>query len=174
MRKLLMVVTTLLIAQYGIAQQGGPGGPGGGGRGGRGGGRGQQPAPPPAPPEPGFECFDHVETPEFPRAALQAHVDGTVYIWAKLTAQGTLDKIDNQVASSWADGPKLLTPAVEKAVRASTFKMNCAGKTVAVVYRYELHGEPTATPKTSTRTEFNILFIESAPAMATAAKGATK
>jgi Gram-negative bacterial TonB protein C-terminal len=174
MRVLLAIVTALLISQYGRAQQGGGGpAPGRGQGGGRGGGRGQAAQPPP-PADPGFECFAHIETPEFPRSALQAHVDGTVYIRVQVTPQGAPDKIDTTVASSWADGPKLLTPAVEKAVRASTFKPECAGKTVAVVFRYELHGVATVTPKPATRTEYNIMFIESAPETAAGRGAAAK
>jgi hypothetical protein len=96
-----------------------------------------------------------------------------VYASIQVTPQGAADKIDTQVASSWGDGTKLLTPAVEKAVRASKFKPECAGKTVAVVYRYGLHGEPTANPKATTRTELsNIMFIDSQPETAAAAKSA--
>lgn len=167
MRTLLVIAAALLISQYGVAQGGGPGG---GGRGGRGGGRGQQ-QPPPPPPDPGFECFQSVPTPEFPQAALQAHVDGTVYIWAHLTPQATVEKIDTQVASAWADGAKLLTPPVEKAVRGAMFKSDCAGKTVAVVYRYELRGEPSANPKVTTKMEQpNILYLDSQPESASAAR----
>lgn len=171
MRTLLVLATAVLMSLFGFAQQAPPGGGGGrGGRGGGGGGRGQA-APPPAPPDPGFECFQSVPTPEFPAAALQAHVDGTVYIWAHLTAQSTVEKVDTQVASAWADGPKLLTPPVEKAVRAAMFKPECAGKTVAVVYRYELRGEPAASPKVTTKMEQpNIMYLDSQPQAA--AKGA--
>jgi len=173
MRTLLVLATALLISQFGFAQGGPPGGGGRGGRGGGGGGGRGQAAPPPAPQDPGFECFQSVPTPEFPDAALRAHVDGTVYIWAHLTAQSTVEKVDTQVASAWADGPKLLTPPVEKAVRAAMFKPECAGKTVAVVYRYELRGEPTASPKVTTKIEQpNIMFLDSQPQMASAGRGA--
>ena len=177
MRTFFTVLSVLLIFQYAVAQQGGGGAPaggGGGGRGGRGGGggggggRGGAPQPPPPPPDPGFECMDHAETPEFPAAALQSRVDGTVYVWAHLNAQGALEKIDTQVASAWANGPKLLVPAVEKAVHASTFKSSCGGKTVAVVYRYDLLGSPVAAPKPAVRTEANVMFIDSAPQTAPA------
>jgi hypothetical protein len=187
MRLLLVIATTLLISQYGRAQQGGgtppaggaqPGGRGGGGsRGGGGGGgarggggRGAAAEPPPAA-NPGFECFQSVETPEFPASALRAHVDGTVYASIQVTPQGAVDKIDTQVASAWGDGPKLLTPAVEKAVRASKFKPECSGKTVAVVYRYALHGDSIASAKPTTKMELsNIMDIESQPQSAAAAK----
>jgi hypothetical protein len=155
MRTVLVIAAALLISQYGSAQRGG---------------RGQQPAQPAATANPGFECFERMETPEFPQSALRAHVDGTVYIWVQVTPQAAADKIETQVASAWGDGPKLLTPAVEKAVRASKFKPECGGKTVAVVYRYELHGEATASPQAAARTESNIMYIESQPQSAPATK----
>jgi hypothetical protein len=168
MRTLLVIAATLLIAQYTAAQP--PAGGRGGGRGGAGGGRGQQPAPPPPPANPGFECFQSVETPEFPHAALQARVDGTAWLSITLTPQAAVDKIGTQITSAWGTASKLLTPAVEKAVRASKFKTDCAGKTVDVVYRYELHGEPTASPKVTNRMEPpNIMYIESQPESAAAA-----
>lgn len=162
MRFLLVIVAGVLIAQYGVAQEEGP--PQGAGRGGRGGGRGQ--VEPPPPPKPGFECFDHVETPEFPRAALQQHVDGTVWVTLDVTSQGTADKIQTQVTSAWAAGEKLLAPPVEKAVRASKLKTSCAGKSVAVVYRYDLHGDPVASPNVTTKSDARILYIDSAPELA--------
>ena len=172
MRTLLAIAATLLISQYGTAQP--PAGGRGAGGGGRGGGRGQQAAPPPAPPaNPGFECFQTVETPEFPHSALQAHVDGTAWLSITLTPQAAVDKIGSQVTSAWGTASKLLTPAVEKAVRASKFKQECAGKTVDVVYRYELHGEPTANPKVTNRMEPpNIMYIESQPETAAAKSAA--
>lgn len=154
MRLWLVLVSILLISPFAIAQPGGRG---------RGGGRGQAAAPPPPPANPGFECFADVQTPDFPESALLAHVDGTVYAFIQVTPQGAADKIETQVASAWQDGPKLLTPAVEKSIRASKFKPECAGKTVAVVYRYDLLGEPTAKPEVRKRTEGNILFIDSQP-----------
>jgi hypothetical protein len=85
-----------------------------------------------------------------------------------------VDKIDTQITSAWSTATKLLTPAVEKAVRASTFKATCAGKTVDVVYRYELHGEAIAGPKPATRTESNIMYIQSQPASAPRSGAAAK
>ncbi len=172
MRTLLVIATILLMSPYGRAQP--PAGRGGAGGRGGGGGRGQQAASPPPQANPGFECFDRVETPEFPAAALQAHVDGTAWLSIHLTPQETVDKIDTQITSAWGTATKLLTPAVEKAVRASTFKATCAGKTVDVVYRYELHGEPIASPKVATRTESNIMYLESQPALVAKSAAAAK
>ena len=171
MRFLLVFAAGLLIANYGVAQEGPPGGGGrGAGRGaGRGGGRG--PVEPPPPPKPGFECFDHVDTPEYPRAALMQHVDGTVWVTLDLTAQATPTNIKSEISTAWASGEKLLVPPVEKAVRDSKFKSSCAGKSVAVVYRYDLIGDAVANPNVTTKSDERIMYIDSAPAMAAAGGG---
>ena len=166
MRTLLIVAaTSLLMSQYAAAQPAG-----GGGRGGRGGGRGAAPAPPPAPPNPGLECVDQLQIPEYPKAALLAHVDGSVWTNTQVTAQATAGKIDNQVVSAYGNGPALLVPPVEKALQATKFKSDCAGKTVSVVFRYQLHGEPVANPQVTSRKEApTIVWIESQPEKAAAA-----
>ncbi len=158
MRILFAIATTLLIAQYGIAQQ-----PGGRGRGGRGG-----PAEPAVPVKPSFECFEQVETPEFPRAALQQNITGTVYV--------TLEagKLDTKVASAWPTASKILIPAVEKAVRASKLKPECADKSVEIAFRFDIGGNPIANPTTTTRTESRLMFLESQPELVTKKPSAPK
>jgi hypothetical protein len=55
----------------------------------------------------------------------------------------------------------LLAAPVEKAIRAAKIKPDCAGKTVAVVFRYRLYGEATANPKVTSKSEAaNIMDIE--------------
>jgi hypothetical protein len=162
MRTSIVIAAALLVSQFGIAQQGGRGA-------GRGGGRGPTAEPPP-PVNPGFECFQSVETPEFPQSALQSHIDATVWVTLQVTPQGAADKVETKVTSAWESGPKLFAPAVEKVVRASKFKAECAGKTVAVVYRYDLQGEATATPKATAKTEARVMYIESQPELMAATK----
>lgn len=118
-----------------------------------------------------FDCFEDLAPPEFPESALRARVDGTVWTWTEVSPQGVPGKIDTQVVSAWADGAKLLTPPVEKAIRAAKVKPECHGKTVAAVFRYQLYGEATANPKvTSRRDGPNLMWIESQPAAAGPAK----
>jgi hypothetical protein len=155
MRTLIVIAAALLVSQYGIAQQGG--------RGGRGGRGGPPPAEPSKPVNPGFECFESAQTPEFPQAALRAHIDATVWATVQVTPQLTADKVETKVTSAWADGPKLFTPAVEKILQASKFKAECAGKAVSVVYRFDLQGDPVAAPKVTAKTEDRVMYIESAP-----------
>ena len=123
----------------------------------------------------GLACFENLGTPEFPKEALQAHVDGSVWTWTQVNPQGAIDKIETQVVSAWNQAEKLLTPPVEKAIRAAKIKSECAGKKVSVVFRYQLHGEVTPNPKVTSKTQApNIMDIESQPATEAAAKVATK
>src|SRR5690348_11858828 len=99
----------------------------------------------------GLACFENLAAPEYPKNALQAHVDGSVWTTTHVSPQGTIDKIETQVVSAWGEGPKLLTAPVEKAIRAAKIKSECAGKPVSVVFRYQLFGEATANPKVTSR-----------------------
>ena len=116
----------------------------------------------------GLSCFENLTAPEFPQTALHSHIDGSVWTWTHVSPQGTIDKIDTQVVSPWGTGPKILTPPVEKAIRAARIKSNCDGKTIWVVFTYQLHGDATPAPKVTSRTEPpNIMWIESQPATTT-------
>lgn len=126
-------------------------------------GKAQQ-APHPASGNDGLSCFVSSPVPEYPAAALDAHVDGSVWTWTTLTAQGTADKVETEVVSAWSQGPKLLTAPVEKAIREAKFKPECAGRKVWVVFRYDLHGDATPSPKVTTRADGpNLIWIESQP-----------
>jgi len=123
----------------------------------------------------GLACFENLAAPEYPKNALQAHVDGSVWTTTHVSPQGTIDKIETQVVSAWGEGPKLLTAPVEKAIRAAKIKSECAGKPVSVVFRYQLFGEATANPKVTSRTDPpNLMYIESQPASPTETSSAGK
>ena len=112
----------------------------------------------------GLACFENLATPEYPRSALQSNVDGSIWTWTQVGPQGTIDKIDTQVVSAWSQADKLLTPVVEKAIRASKIKAECAGKKVWVVFRYDVRGEPITSPTVNSRTDGpNLIWIESHP-----------
>lgn len=123
----------------------------------------------------GLACFENLAAPEYPKNALQAHVDGSVWTTTDVSPQGTVEKIETQVVSAWGEGPKLLTAPVEKTIRAAKIKSECAGKTVSVVFRYQLFGEATANPKVTSRTDPpNLMYIESQPASLTETSSAGK
>jgi hypothetical protein len=129
-----------------------------------------QAASPQATTDLGLKCFENLQTPEFPKSALQARVDGSVWSWAHVNAQGAIEKVDTQVVSAYSTGPKFLTAPVEQVLKSAKVRPECNGKVVSVVFRYQLHGEATQNPKVTTRTEgANLMWIESQPELASAA-----
>jgi hypothetical protein len=115
----------------------------------------------------GLACFENLATPDYPKAALRAYIGGSVWTTTNVNPQGGVDRIETQVVSAWGDGPKLLTPPVEKAIRSAKVKPECAGKAVSVVFRYSLHGDAIPNPTVTSRTDSpNRLWIESQPASA--------
>ena len=129
-----------------------------------------------APGTEGVACFVNLMTPEYPKAALAAHVEGSIWTWTEVGADGVPGKIESQVVSAWSQAEQMLKAPVEKAIRASMVKPECAGRKVWVVFRYELHGDPVANPTVTSRVENpNIMWIESQPATAPTQTGtATK
>src|ERR1041384_288791 len=83
----------------------------------------------------GLSCFENLAAPEYPRAALQGNVDGSVWTRTQVSPQGMIEKIETEVVSAWGNGPKLLTPPVEKAIRIAKINSECVGKTVSVTFR---------------------------------------
>lgn len=124
----------------------------------------QKTTPPAAPANDGLSCFENLN-PEFPKAALEARIDGSIWTWTTVSPRSTIEKIDNEPVSAWmADAQKFLVPAAEKAIHAATIKPECAGKKVWVVFRYALHGDAVPAPKVTTRPDGDhILWIESQP-----------
>ena len=88
-------------------------------------------------------CFENLAPPEYPNAALRAHVDGSVWTSIHVSPESVPDKIDTQVVSAWSEGAKLLTAPVEKAIRAAKVKPACAGKTVPLRRNSDRRGKPT-------------------------------
>ncbi len=130
-------------------------------------GRGQMRA---SPPEPGLECFAQMSNVDYPSAALHRDVTGSVWTTISLTPQDTIGKIDTRVVSAYSDGERLLVPAVEKALRSSSFKPDCAGKTVYVTFRYQIDGAAVANPQPESRKEPpNVVWVESQPPLMTGA-----
>lgn len=120
----------------------------------------------------GLGCFENLAAPEYPRSALEGHMDASVWSWTQVSPQGAIDKVETQAVSAWSDAGKLMGPAVEKAIRAAKIKPACYGKTVSVAFRYQLHGDPVASPNVTSRAEPpHILYIESQPAVPTQAAG---
>ncbi len=91
----------------------------------------------------GVACFEKLTPPEYPAAALEARVEGSIWTTITIDADGVASKIETKALSVSADAQKLLAPAVEKAIRSATVKPECAGKTVNIAFRFLSADETT-------------------------------
>ena len=120
----------------------------------------------------GLACFENLKAPEYPQTALRERMDGSVWTWTQVNAQGAVDNIETEVVSAWSRAPELFTAPVEKAIRAAKVKPECAGTKVWVVFRYDLSGSAVAEPEVTSRADGdNILWIESQPVAASGGAG---
>jgi hypothetical protein len=90
-------------------------------------------------------CVDRLEMPVYPPLANAARITGSVTATVVVASDGSLQ--------TQAVGHKLLAPAVEKAIRASTFLVTCGGKSVRLVFNFVL-AENLAPDKLSQRVSF--------------------
>jgi hypothetical protein len=48
----------------------------------------------------GLACFENLSTPEYPKDALQGHMDGSVWTSTNVNAQGGVDKVETIEAAA--------------------------------------------------------------------------
>jgi hypothetical protein len=78
--------------------------------------------------ESNMACVERLQMPLYPGLAHQARISGTVTAAVSIPAEGAV-RID-------AKGHRLLAPYVEQAIRASTFRKACAGKSVKLIFNF--------------------------------------
>ncbi len=87
-------------------------------------------------------CAERIEIPSFPMLARQARLSGTLSVKVKLGPNGAVAEVsaESQLNNDRAQ-PVLLTP-IERALRKSRFRPNCAGKVVILEFTFGIDGDP--------------------------------
>ena len=80
--------------------------------------------------ETNMQCVERLEMPTYPWFARVMFIQGNVASTVTIGANGSVQDLKSPGAHP------ILTPAVEKALRASKFRINCAGKAVTLVYSF--------------------------------------
>jgi hypothetical protein len=78
--------------------------------------------------------------PVYPILAVQARISAIVTASVKLSVDGAIRGTDLDFKSAVTAAKGVIAPAVEKALRDSSFSRSCGGKTVRVVFNFELAG----------------------------------
>lgn len=83
-------------------------------------------------------CFKRIIVPDYPALARQARIAADVAVSFVIGRDSASKQITTQVEKSRGDIRRLFSERVEKAVRSSTFNNQCVGKTIQLVFSFEL------------------------------------
>src|SRR5437868_1523509 len=92
-----------------------------------------------------IECLERLEAPDYPPLARSARVEATQIVKVLLSDQATTQTIESslQINSRLLDlTKKEFTGSAEKALKNSRYSKTCGGKTITLVFHYEIRDDP--------------------------------
>lgn len=103
----------------------------------------------PAQPQPDYNmaCLERLEIPRYPPLATQARLEGTITASVLISPEGLAKQVDTQAESRLATAKSIFGSPVWKVISEATFRSECAGKTVVVVFHFNLAGVSQSNPK---------------------------
>ena len=90
-----------------------------------------------------MDCVQRLEMPGYLRLALVVRIQGTITTSVLLSPIASPEEITTErqgTTEAVTNGLKLLVPSIEQAIKKSTFRSECGGKTVRLVFRFEIKG----------------------------------
>jgi hypothetical protein len=88
-----------------------------------------------------IECLEHLEIPDYPSLARQARIQATQTVKVLLSDQATIQSIAVSLQGKAVNLESFFKEGAEKAVKNSRFSKTCGGKTITVVFQYELSND---------------------------------
>jgi hypothetical protein len=89
-----------------------------------------------------IECLEHLEIPDYPPLARSARLPATQTVKVHLSNQAILQSIELSLQEKAVNRDKFFKESAEKALKNSRFSKTCGGKTITLVFHYELsHGD---------------------------------
>src|SRR5690348_6272568 len=85
-----------------------------------------------------IECLEHLEIPDYPPLARAGRFQATQTVKVLLSSQATLQSIELSLQGKAGNLESFFKEGAEKALKNSRFSKACAGKTVTLVFHYEL------------------------------------
>jgi outer membrane biosynthesis protein TonB len=110
----------------------------------------------------GAACIERLQIPDYPPLAIQAAISGTLTTSVVLSPQATVQSINTDAKMARGAGAPILVVPVENAVRQATFRPNCGGQTVVMIFHFEFGKTLSYKPKQSVMFGYpNTLWIVS-------------
>ena len=103
-------------------------------------------------------CIERLEIPLYPPLAAQARIEGTITLSVLLTSGGKVEQVDTEIASKYSQARNLFATPVWKVIKEAKFRPNCAGKTVRLVFHFDLEGVSPGNLRASTSFGFPNTF----------------
>ena len=92
-----------------------------------------------------IECLERLEIPDYPPLPRQARVQGIQTVKVLLSDRATAQTVESSLQNSNSRvvdlTKKEFTESAEKAVKNSRFSKTCGGKTITLVFHYELSND---------------------------------
>ena len=85
-----------------------------------------------------ISCVERLIVPNYPALAYSARVAADVTVSVVIGHDSATHRITTQVEKTHGDIKRLFSERVEKAVRSSTFDHQCVGRTIELVFSFEL------------------------------------
>jgi hypothetical protein len=101
-------------------------------------------------PETNIGCVERLQMPAYPAMARQAQVEATITASVLLSPKPTVQQqVITQFKSKTQRAAAILMPTVEKAIQEASFRSDCTGKTVVLIFDFKVAGAPSGNPKQS-------------------------
>jgi hypothetical protein len=99
-------------------------------------------------PETNIGCVERLHMPAYPAMARETQVEATITAAVMLSPKPTVQQqVTTQFKSKTQRAAAILMPTVEKAIQEATFRSDCTGKTVVLIFDFKVAGPPSANPK---------------------------
>jgi len=91
-----------------------------------------------------MNCVKRLEMPAYPALAKSAQITGTVTASIALDAEAKAQKVETSFTGR---SLAMFDAGLNTALKKSDFQKDCAGKTVRIVFHFEIAGRPADDPK---------------------------
>ena len=89
-----------------------------------------------------IECLERLEIPDYPLVARTARIQVIQTVKVLLSDQATIQNVDQSLQGKAVNVEKFFQESAEKALKNSRFSKTCGGKTITLVFHYELRDDP--------------------------------
>ena len=87
-------------------------------------------------------CVEHLQIPTYPPLARQARLAGTLVVTVELSADATVRNVTAESKLNNNGARIVLERPTEIYLRKSQFSKECAGKTVVLLFEFQINGDP--------------------------------